>query len=217
MAGWCRKEKSEVWRKDLKKTGGAGREGKRTQTGIVFIWDAKEIGWMIMFGTQICFHEDRPSWHVVPLTPNPDLWPLRVLAETVVSDLLWQKVKSGRERGSERERCSEGRSEWWGELEGGGQIKHCSLPCECFMLVFELYICFHKWLSQSYYVVLCHCLYISLSVCVCVFSICVCMWTRDEEEEENLSRKQQHPPPLLPSTLAFILFFQLPRSHLMSV
>lgn len=49
----------------------------------------------------------------------------------------------------EREGCdrreTEGEGEGvMGELEGGGQIKQCSLPCESFMLLFELYICFHK-------------------------------------------------------------------------
>ena len=45
--------------------------------------------------------------------------------------------------GGERSRGGEGRIDG-GELKGGGQIKQCSLPCESFMLVFELYICFHK-------------------------------------------------------------------------
>lgn len=43
----------------------------------------------------------------------------------------------------EREKGREGGIDG-GELKGGGQIKQCSLPCESFMLVFELYICFHK-------------------------------------------------------------------------
>lgn len=47
--------------------------------------------------------------------------------------------------GDDREMQREaGREGLVGELEGGGQIKQCSLPCESFMLVFELYICFHK-------------------------------------------------------------------------
>lgn len=40
-------------------------------------------------------------------------------------------------------RARPGREGWVGEL-GGGQIKQCSLPCEFFMLVFELYILAHK-------------------------------------------------------------------------